>query len=37
MLLFILSDGDDPMLAQCCTSVVEPALDHCLRCVVYTH
>ena len=29
MLLLILSDGDDPMLAQCCTSVVDcgPALN----------
>ena len=37
MLLLILSDGDDPMLAQCCTSVVDcgPALGHCLVVAVW--
>ena len=40
LLLLILSDGDDPMLAQCCTSVVdspsiEPALRHCLVVAVW--
>ena len=34
MLLLILSDGDDPMLAQCCTSI-EPALIHCLVVAVW--
>ena len=34
ILLLILSDGDDPMLAQCCTSVLDCGLALNLHCVI---